>query len=145
MPDVPVIKGLVTNLTPGEKIYLIRHLNQVSTILEIREKASLAAATKFPRAGQHNGKGDAFRHCYASALLARDIGAKGAKEFTDAHEAYSANPAGERAMDLHNNGIGIQIGARKTSPTDAQLQTACMNALLAGYLMTTPPAVGDAY
>lgn len=104
-----VIKGIFTGLTPSEKVYLLLHPTHASLILEAKEKAEAETFKLFGSDGVHNGTGDAFRHCYASALLARKIGAHGAKEFTSAHEAYSSNPAGERQMDLNNNKLGIAV------------------------------------
>ena len=42
----------------------------------------------------HNGRNDksyAFRHCFWSATLSRDIGYKNALEFTNAHESSPLN------------------------------------------------------
>ena len=105
-----VIKGLLTGLTPAEKIFLLRHPFSINTIREDANKALAKSRQQFAGAGLHNGKGDAFRHCYWSALLTRDIGKNNARSFTTAHENYSENPTGERGMDLHNNGVGIDIG-----------------------------------
>lgn len=53
---------------------------------------------------------DAFRHCYWSALLSREIGYIDALLFTNAHENYDENPPEEKRMDLYNNRIGLEIG-----------------------------------
>lgn len=145
MDEGPIIRGIVTELTPAEKLYLITHPHHIGIISDVRQKASVEAARMFPREGQHNGNGDAFRHCYASALLARDIGPANARTFTNAHEAYSANPPGERAMDLHNNAVGIRIGTHREGTSDATLSQLCMAAFAAGELMTVPPATGSPY
>lgn len=137
MSDYP-IKGVVTGLTPREKIYLLSHPHHISTIKGNADKALAEAANQFSGPGLHNGPGDAFRHCYWSALLARDIGADNAKSFTDAHEAYGANPVGEKAMDLHNNSVGISIGGANSTASDAMLILECMNAVNNGQLQLTP-------
>lgn len=138
-----VIRGVVTGLTPAEKWFLLTHPHLITTIREDADKALAAARGRFP--GQHNGPGDAFRHCYWSALLTRDIGADNARAFTTAHEGFSDNPADEREMDLHNNGVGIQIGQLFPSGTDAELANQCAAALTAGRLLTAPPAPGTPY
>jgi hypothetical protein len=139
-----VIKGLFSGLTPAEKWFLITHPHLIDDISELADIALAESRRRFPGAGQHNGNGDAFRHCYWSALLARDIGASNARDFTTAHEAYSDNPPGERAMDLHNNGIGIGLGTG-SSETNEQLSNRCAAELTAGTLLTAPPTPGAAY
>lgn len=145
MTDGLIIQGVLTGLTPAEKLYLMTHPHHVSIILDVRDKASVEARRLFPREGQHNGEGDAFRHCFASALLARDLGAQNSRTFTNAHEAYSANPPRERAMDLHNNGVGIRIGTHREGTSDSAISRLCKAAFDAGELMTVPPATGQPY
>lgn len=140
-----VVKGYVTGLTPAEKWFLIWHPHLIDTIREDATKALAVARNRFPGAGQHNGRGDAFRHCYWSALLTRDIGAANARDFTTAHENYSDNPTGERAMDLHNNAVGIAIGQAFRSASDIELSNQCAAALSNGRLLTGPPAPGSGY
>ena len=83
----------------------------------------------------HNGSADAFRHCYWSAMNARDQGKSLAKEFGDAHENYVGNPAAEKAMDLHNNGVGYDIGAKAYGASDRHLAVLCVQAWGAGKLV----------
>jgi len=132
------IKGYITGLTPAEKLYLLTHPHHIGTIKTDADKALAEAASRFPGAGLHNGNGDAFRHCYWSALLARDIGPANALTFTNAHEDYSANPAGEKAMDLHNNSVGISIGRGNTHASDTRLADLCAQARATGRLQTSP-------
>ncbi|NCP12716.1 MAG: hypothetical protein GW858_00960 [Sphingomonadales bacterium] len=61
MTDGLVIQGVVSGLTPAEKLYLMTHPHHVSIIRDVRDKASVEARRLFPREGQHNGAGDAFR------------------------------------------------------------------------------------
>jgi hypothetical protein len=71
--------------------------------------ASAAAQSRFPTS-THNGKGDAYRHCYWNARMTIDFGATKAKEIGDAHEAGSSGPQAEKNMDLANNATGRSIG-----------------------------------
>lgn len=87
----------------------------------------------------HNGAGDAFRHCYWSSLLARDIGRDNASEFTTAHESKPGNPKREKEMDLHNNGKGIEIGSKYPNASDDELVKMCQRALLKGELKVIKP------
>lgn len=132
-----VIKGFLTGLTPSEKWFLLTHPHLVGTIRDDANKALVEAQRRFAGARLHNGTGDAFRHCYWSALLGRDIGKDNATEFTTAHESWSGNPPRERAMDLHNNAIGVDIGASNPKAKDAQLIAICQAEIKSGRLQTT--------
>jgi hypothetical protein len=57
----------------------------------------------------HNGKGDAYRHAYFSALNSKSLGLDLAKRLGDAHENNPNQPNLERAMDLKNNHIGRDL------------------------------------
>ncbi|ORX92093.1 hypothetical protein K493DRAFT_142377, partial [Basidiobolus meristosporus CBS 931.73] len=64
----------------------------------------------FPVGSDVNGKADAFRHCYWSALMTISIGESQAKEVGDAHEVFGQNSAAASSMDLFNNARGREIG-----------------------------------
>ncbi|MCH9683986.1 MAG: hypothetical protein K0V04_21310 [Deltaproteobacteria bacterium] len=136
MSDDYQIRGLVTGLTPAEKTFLVTHPHLVNTIKANADIALAEAARRY--GGLHNGRGDAFRHCYWSALLARDIGGDNAAKFTGAHEQWSGNPPGEKAMDLHNNAVGIAIGRGSPGASNAALATRCVKAMSSGRLQTMP-------
>ena len=78
--------------------------------------ASASAQSLFPTS-LHNGKGDAYRHCYWNARMTIDIGATKAKEIGDAHEAGSSGPQAEKNMDLANNATGRSIGGSASGST----------------------------
>ena len=50
---------------------------------------------------------DAFRHCLWNALMKKSVGADAAREWANAHEAYSEGV--DREMDLYNNEVGRGI------------------------------------
>ena len=52
---------------------------------------------------------NAFRHAMWNAIMTDKIGTEKAKEFADAHEAFSNNPDEHKQMDLHNNELGRSI------------------------------------
>lgn len=54
----------------------------------------------------HNGQGDAFRHCYWSALMTIHMGRQTAAGFGDRHEEVDDQPYIEYLMDQRNNAIG---------------------------------------
>ncbi|PXF31500.1 hypothetical protein WH50_09570 [Pokkaliibacter plantistimulans] len=124
------------HLTDAEKKYLTSHPHHAFAIRAAKDKAFAETVTRFSRNGR-NDKSDAFRHCYWTALLARDIGHANAQRFTTAHESDPNNPANEKSMDLHNNAVGLSIGLSMAD--DAKLSQQCMNALLAGRLQVITP------
>jgi hypothetical protein len=137
MDGIYPIKGIITDLTPSEKLYLLAHLHHVATIWEDKEKAIAETLRRFDVL-PYNNSADAFRHCYWSSLLARDIEPENAQEFTDAHEAFWNNPELEKAMDLQNNAVGIDIGRANPNATDDVLVGQCILALTDGRLKLVP-------
>ncbi len=70
---------------------------------------------RFPGSTLHNDKADAWRHCYWSCEMARDLGAKAAKCIGDVHENANTRrgqPPEERKMDDHNNSVGRDLAAQ---------------------------------
>lgn len=128
-------QGVLTRITPGEKVFLIRNITDLGIIDEDKNKALNEAAARYPRESLHNGIGDAFRHCYLTALLTRDIGEARALELTNLHEDFCGNPEDERTMDLHNNSVGAELGRGldKSFP-DASLADMCATAASSGRL-----------
>ena len=123
------------NLRQAEKDFVWAHPfatidfnSNASTALEEAEK-------RFSKATRHNGSGDAFRHCFWSAMNARDQGKKLAKEFGDAHESHAGNPVNEKTMDQHNNGVGYDIGAKVPGTSDRFLAVQCVQAWANGKLV----------
>lgn len=132
-------RGVVTKLTPAEKAFLILNSNLIGIIKADADKASLESLYRFPK-GQNGGPGDAYRHCYWSALLTRDIGERKALEFTNAHENWCGNPPKDKKMDLHNNAIGIEIGkSQAKNIPDLILAMLCKKALEKGLLKIISP------
>jgi hypothetical protein len=126
-------------LTSAEKLALALRPAMVGTVRDSAEKALGEAHRRFPPGTLHNGPGDAFRHCYWSALLTRDIGFNNAKAITDAHEEFPHNPAAEKQMDLHNNLQGMSIGIGHKRSSDREIADLCEAALRAGKLKVLTP------
>lgn len=89
--------------------------------------ASSSAQSLFPAASLHNGKGDAYRHCYWNARMAIDIGNEKAKAIGDAHEAGSDGPQAEKNMDLTNNATGRSIGTSASGGSKDAKYTSASN------------------
>lgn len=100
--------------------------------LEIKENSSESLKLY----GGHNDIGDAKRHAYWSALNAKDAGLDNAIEYGYAHENYEANPAGEAAMDLHNNKVGWEIYVNNPNASDQELRGLVEQAADSGMLIT---------
>lgn len=118
-------------LTASEKIHLAMFPEQLAVIKRSSQRALLESELRFP-GNRRNTPGDAFRHCFWSALLARDIGYASALRYTNAHEAFPDNPPDEKAMDLHNNAVGLNIG--RFGGPNRILILRCTEALRAGRL-----------
>lgn len=118
-------------LTPAEQAYLRSKPHHAFALREAREAAYEETTRRFGRNG-HNNNADAFRHCFWSAILARELGYENALKFTTAHEAFPSNPAAEKSMDLFNNRIGLSIGRAKG--TNQTISLRCMAALQSGKL-----------
>lgn len=98
--------------------------------------ASKAAADLFPAKSLHNGKGDAFRHCYWNALMTIDFGSDRAEEVATNHENYADGPAKEKKMDLANNKTGRAVGNSKSYNTNSKAKNRCKALAKDGKLVT---------
>lgn len=129
-------------LNEAEKSFYLQNPRIAYKVYEVEENATRQTDQRFPTMGKLNTPADAFRHAYATALLARDIGAPNAKYITDMHEMSSNNPPDQRAMDLHNNSVGLRIGSMVIRdrhgyrrPTDQELADITTRALQNGALV----------
>jgi hypothetical protein len=126
-------------LTTAEKIFLALNPFMIGTIRSDAEIALAEARRRFPGPGLHNGPGDAFRHCYWSALLTRDIGMNNTIWYTNAHEERSDNPPEEKEMDLFNNMRGIEIGIGMRRASNREIADRCEAAFRHGRLRVMNP------
>ncbi|WP_425471211.1 DUF6973 domain-containing protein [Xylanimonas allomyrinae] len=88
----------------------------------------------FPGPGLHNGKGDAYRHCYWNALMTIGIGESAAEKIASNHEALGGGPKKEKDMDLANNKTGRATG--KELKTKAASSKRCSALAKQGKLVT---------
>jgi len=123
------------NLKDKEKEFLWSHPIAAADFNSNSSTALSEARKRFSAATLHNGSGDAFRHCFWSAMNARDQGKELAKNFGDAHEDFDGNPTNEKTMDLHNNGVGYEIGSQSPGAPDRHLIIMCTQAWAAGKLV----------
>jgi len=99
---------------------------------QLASDALAEAQKRFPADSLHNGAGDAWRHCYWSCEMAKDIGQKCAKIIGDIHEDAGdrkGQPKNEREMDEHNNSVGHGLASQSGNCADL-----CQQALNDGKL-----------
>jgi nucleoid-associated protein YgaU len=124
------------HLNESERTFIKKHSVSAENFSSNADTALEEAQKRFSPATLHNGSGDAFRHCFWSAMNARDQGKDLAKMFGDAHEDFDGNPVDEKAMDLHNNEIGYEIGSSCTAGSfDRHLAILCVQAWTDGKLV----------
>lgn len=124
-----------TDLKGGEVWYGLMWPWRVPKILSIKAKAHERASENYLEWSIEDGAGDAFRHAYATAMLAREFGLTAAKEITDLHESGDDNSARRKAMDLHNNKVGIFVYQEESiygEPSDEELAAAIHKAICSG-------------
>ncbi|NMA78051.1 MAG: hypothetical protein GX960_12485 [Actinomycetales bacterium] len=119
-----------------EKAACVIHVDLVSCNRAAKDatEASNSAEKHFASNTLHNGKGDAYRHCYWNARMTISIGKSGAMKIASNHEAIGGGPANEKSMDLANNETGRSIGAAQK--TYAKSHTQCKSSANSGKLVT---------
>lgn len=129
-----IVRALV-KLSTQEHVYLLMYPEHALVIKRAVENASVETMRRFVGV-THNDAGDAFRHCYWSAILCRDLGYMAALRYTSAHESFAGNPGPEKAMDLHNNAVGLTIGL--AGGPDQIISNRCADAMRSGKLKVSP-------
>lgn len=133
-------------LTLMEKLYITSHPQHAYAIKASKGKAYSETKNRFSYNGR-NDASDAFRHCYWSSILSRELGFFNALDFTASHESGDKNPQAEKNMDLHNNLVGLKIGKQfiHVSPgvgawieSDKELAGRCYKAYTNGQLQISP-------
>lgn len=124
------------NLNEQEKTFFKDHILDAWGISGTRDKAFWETQRIFGKNGEDDSA-DAFRHCYWSALLVKEIGYTDALILTRAHESDPDNNPDAKAMDLHNNSIGLEIG--KLGLTDEDISHKCLQALYLHELKVIKP------
>jgi hypothetical protein len=127
------------DFTEAEKDFIRKHPVAATNFVSNAAIAVMWAATNFSDESAHNGSGDAFRHCFWSALNASAHGFVLAKMFGDAHEDTPWNPKDEMAMDKHNNDVGFKIGAALRFGGLWAIATQCFAAWQDGQLVQIDP------
>ncbi|MDQ2983558.1 MAG: hypothetical protein M3R70_06505 [Actinomycetota bacterium] len=98
-----------------------------------RTEQLMAAGKLTPKTGV-NGAGDAFRHCFWSALITLALDRGRAEGYGNRHEYGNTPPTNRqkrehfydmRKMDLHNNGVGRDLASRHGA-NEAKVEQACI-------------------
>lgn len=108
--DIPYLDHYVGNHLNSQEKALYRENRALALLCLANGKLALNYAKEMYKSGLHNGNGDAFRHALWNFGMAADAGQSFAKRWSDAHEyGEPNNPPLEKAMDLHNNSVGLQL------------------------------------
>lgn len=129
------IEDKYQRLHQAEKDFLFWHPIAALSFNTNANTALAEARKRFGPSTLHNGSGDAFRHCYWSAMNARDHGVTLARGFGDAHEDWNGNPEAERKMDQHNNGVGFGLGSSFFGASDRAMAVLCVQAWASNKLL----------
>ena len=143
------IDDYTKHLSPAEKRFIRENTGVSLMFYAAAQKASQEALKRYRGEG-HNGRGDAFRHAYWSALMTRNAGLLMARRYGYAHEAVPpgdgihpvivgkgtmlTQPRAEREMDEFNNAVGRAIGAANPTANDQELAEQVNQALKGGRL-----------
>jgi hypothetical protein len=128
-------------LSLAERVWLYGHPHTAYKIRDCTKEARRQEHEYFGSSGEDD-EGDAFRHCYWSALLTRDIGQELSGFFTSLHEVKDGNPKNRKTMDLHNNGVGRWTYFADTS--NKGIAQKCLKLLAAGKLLVESSKSGKA-
>jgi hypothetical protein len=101
------------------------------SLFGVNEYATTASARLFPDQAGQDDQRDALRHMLAAATVSRKYGPKAAELLGKAHERMSnpqsffsmfgiGQPRDDYEMDVHNNRIGAELGARATSQAELE-------------------------
>jgi hypothetical protein len=88
----------------------------------------------FTHDSMHNGKADAFRHCFWNALMVDRIDFEQAEAVATAHEEKPGQPFEEKLMDLANNHDGRIIG--DATHSEGEARDRCRQRAMEGTLST---------
>lgn len=87
----------------------------------------------FPR-NYHNNNGDAFRHCFWSSIIAKEVSPEWAHTWVMAHEADASPTNIYRLMDEYNNNQGINNFKNNPNVTVEELINLCLKLVESGEL-----------
>jgi hypothetical protein len=108
------------------------HLANIAIDCAILSQAVMTALYLTPFQ-QHNN-GDAFRHCFWSALISNRTNPEWALLWTTAHEEILPRENITRIMDLKNNSAGIQIFKENLKAKEGDLIYYCLEKIKNGEL-----------
>ncbi|WP_143016849.1 DUF6973 domain-containing protein [Dyadobacter soli] len=106
MMQLPYVSDLWANLNNTEKEYFENRKWLIPQAAFARGTA-IALTFWFYCQDGDNGNWNAFKHAVWTAILCMQFGTSTTLQITNNHELES--PPNQQEMDLHNNGLGIQI------------------------------------
>ncbi|MEC7120290.1 MAG: hypothetical protein VXW65_10355 [Pseudomonadota bacterium] len=118
-------------LTPLESQYASMHPDHAALISRAKAKVFAASQGLFG-VDNSQARAQAFQMCYLAALLVRDLGYTKALEFMMLNESAPSSSYKQRATDMHNSRVGLDLG--RTGSSDHVLSQRVVNALHAKQL-----------
>lgn len=99
---------IANNVLNPQELALYNENKYVGLKVALAAKAAGSEArSRYKSAYIFRDNGDAFRHAYWNALMARDVGYSWAQRWGNAHEYGEQNNDGlDKTMDLYNNRVG---------------------------------------
>jgi hypothetical protein len=116
----PSLSTFLDNVPELLDCIALTNLNMCTTAKNDASTAEASAQARFPATTLHNGKGDAYRHCYWSGLMTRHIGSGNALKISENHETHSPGPLIEYQMDTYNNTKGRVAGINSAYDSDVR-------------------------
>lgn len=95
---------------------------------------STTALLFMPR-NYHDNNGDAFRHCFWSALISKHTSPEWAKKWVMAHEQHLPQNNETRIMDEHNNLQGIDLVLKNPGIESSEIIKLCLLLIEEGKLL----------
>lgn len=130
---MPLWEGVYRS-SSEEKRLIKAHPGNAQTSIHLAYLAGSVTALLFLPRNYHNNNGDAFRHCFWSSLIAKEISTDWARLWTMAHE-MNASPSNKyRQMDEFNNIQGTQILKSNPSLSTVSLIRRCLDLVENGSL-----------
>lgn len=130
---MPVWEG-VYNSSSEEKKLMKEHSEDSQRSINLAYLAGTATLLFFFPRNYHNNNGDAFRHCFWSSIIAKEISPEWAHTWVMAHEADASLTNIHRLMDEYNNNQGINIFKNNPNASAGELINLCLKLIENGEL-----------
>lgn len=148
-PNYTPGQDVYNQLSNAEKQFVATHPELAIEFYGDTNEALSEAGSRFTQEELVDGRGDAWRHAYWSALMVKTgasfslgsiaNGAALAEEYGNARESRPGNNEHAKSMDLYNNSVGRRIAVDNPNATPAQLRDLVTQALNNGDFLVICP------